>query len=245
MSPKTGLKPCEDCHQTILVTDPHRVYLWCLERDHNPKSCSECRAMHPKALRGRPGTRLRVGPTLIGEEGLEIGRGVITTCLLLNPQVKSVHAIGLHPRSLRLGRLRASPSSREPERPPPNLEFYEAMRLIFGRADPDTAPSGPRGSAGGPSGSVPAAPATEVTSGSMCGSAPAPVAPLRPSLELGRLSTLLTLVVLTIDVDPILIPDNSESERCQPTAPLASVGLIRPRSDSDPFSYEYESFEEL
>ncbi|KAJ1101562.1 hypothetical protein NDU88_006629 [Pleurodeles waltl] len=51
MSPKTGFKPCEDCHRTLSVTDPHCVCLWCLERDHDPKSCSECQAMHPKALR--------------------------------------------------------------------------------------------------------------------------------------------------------------------------------------------------
>ncbi|KAJ1190052.1 hypothetical protein NDU88_006791 [Pleurodeles waltl] len=35
------------------VMDPHLVCLWCLEGDHNPKSCSECRAMNPKALRER------------------------------------------------------------------------------------------------------------------------------------------------------------------------------------------------
>ncbi|KAJ1173152.1 hypothetical protein NDU88_004993 [Pleurodeles waltl] len=53
MSPKTGFKPCEDSHWTMSVTDPHRVCLWCLERDHDPKSCSECPARHPKALRER------------------------------------------------------------------------------------------------------------------------------------------------------------------------------------------------
>ncbi|KAJ1208811.1 hypothetical protein NDU88_004194 [Pleurodeles waltl] len=51
MSPKTGIKPCEDCHRMMTVTDPQRVCLWCLERDHDLKQCSECRAMHPKALR--------------------------------------------------------------------------------------------------------------------------------------------------------------------------------------------------
>ncbi|KAJ1138985.1 hypothetical protein NDU88_005364 [Pleurodeles waltl] len=51
MSPKSGFKTYEDCHRMISVTDPHRVCLWCLE--HNPKSCSECWAMHPKALRER------------------------------------------------------------------------------------------------------------------------------------------------------------------------------------------------
>ncbi|XP_069083667.1 RNA helicase Mov10l1 [Pleurodeles waltl] len=234
----------------------------CLKRDHDPKSCSECRAMHLKALRERylkfmaarhstpckawsqsrerSQDRLHSSPHSSSKSS---GAGK------KNNSIKRSHCSPTsHRRSADVTweeRRRSRPPSSEPasgstprfpEFPgagatPAHLkEFYEAMRLIFGRTDPKTVPSGPRGSVEGPLGSAPAtlAPATEV----LCG--------LKPSPALGRLSTLPTSVVPTVNVDPIVIPNDLKSDRRQPALPLSSMGPIHPRSDLDPFSYGYE-----
>ncbi|KAJ1213128.1 hypothetical protein NDU88_000767 [Pleurodeles waltl] len=161
----------------MLVTDPHRVCLWCLERDPDPTLCSECQAMHPKAL------------------------------------MAAWHSTPRRSRSRSRGRSR------------------------------DRSLSHHHSSSSKSSGQAASVPATEVTSRVLRGSALTPVVQSRPSPALGRSSTLPTLVVPTIDIDPILIPDDSELERRRP--PSASVAPIRPRSDSDPFSYGYEYGEEL
>ncbi|KAJ1205293.1 hypothetical protein NDU88_000728 [Pleurodeles waltl] len=40
LSRKSGFKQCGADHHAMLVTDPHNVCLWCLDRAHGSKLCS-------------------------------------------------------------------------------------------------------------------------------------------------------------------------------------------------------------
>ncbi|XP_069072130.1 threonine--tRNA ligase 1, cytoplasmic-like [Pleurodeles waltl] len=269
---KTGFKPCEAGHRMMSVTDPHRVCLWCLEYDHDPKSCSKGRATHPKVLRerslkfvaarrstlhrswspskGRSRDRLRGHhhSSSLKSSGHSGKKKKAARHSSTSPH-RSADATREECRCSRLLFAESTSGSalRLPEFPgagatPAVLkEFYEAMHLIFGQSDPSAMLSGPGGLEGSPSGSVPAA------------SALAQRVPPDPLWDLcqcqsyhcpapARSSTLPTMVVPTIDVDPILIPDDPEPERRQPTPLMTSMGPSHPRLDSDPHyaGYEYE-----
>ncbi|KAJ1083121.1 hypothetical protein NDU88_003281 [Pleurodeles waltl] len=149
---------------------------------------------------------------------------------------ESVDALDLHQQSLHLGRLCASPTSGAT--PAQRKKIYKAMHLIFGQSDP---PSGTGESVEAPSVSKSSASATapEGPSGSNCGSVPAPVVPQRPSQASGQTPTLPMLVGPPIDIDPILIPDDTEPERHWSTPILFSMGFLGPRVDPDPYSCGY------
>ncbi|KAJ1218836.1 hypothetical protein NDU88_006408 [Pleurodeles waltl] len=113
------------------VTDPHLMSLWCPERDHDSKPCSDCWAMSPKALR---------------EQFLKlvVAQRVTPSCAIL------------YPRPWLTPRLPNFPGAGVT--PPQLKEFYKAMCLIFERDNSSGVPLGPEESKGAPSGSALATP---------------------------------------------------------------------------------------
>ncbi|KAJ1218360.1 hypothetical protein NDU88_005940 [Pleurodeles waltl] len=192
----------------MLVMDPHRVCLWCLEKNHNSTLCSDCQTMVSKALRERSLKLLAARqPSLVaplrGGHGPTVGggRGTAPRAPSPLPRIQGHLIIQSDPAQIK--------------------EFYKAMHLIFEQAVPSGGSLGPAGSAGAPLGLTSAALAS--------GSGLAPVLQSRPPPAPGLTSPLPPPA--PTGGSPILIPDDPELERRRttptPTAP------IRPRSLSE------------
>ncbi|KAJ1141212.1 hypothetical protein NDU88_007547 [Pleurodeles waltl] len=197
MSCKTAFKPCDSYHRTMSVMDLHLVCLWCLERDHDPKSCSECLAMNPKKKKSKKDKRSSTSPRRSDDEAPEERQHSRPPCL--------------EPSSGSAPRFPDFPGAT----PDQLKEFYKAMRLIFGQTDPPLALSDTGESVGVPLG-------IEVVGfGHSSGGLIQIQSQIRPDASRttatfpasGQTSMLPTSVGPTISIDPILIPDDPEPEQ--------------------------------